>query len=160
MLQAGVVPCQDAPVDAGTAWGIIGLIGVIAGIAATIYFSRPSKPKVKVEVANAFAAYDTKLGDWCVSVEAINSGGSAVTIAGFGFEFPNRGNLVPIRTEPGSMQPPHRLEPHAGATFLMQAEGILAECAQRGIHPSELKSWVRLQTGRIVYGSPPPIEPG
>lgn len=114
---------------------------------------------MKVEVANAFAAYDTKLGEWCVSVEAINCGGSAVTIAGFGFEFPTKGNLVPIRTEPGSTPLPHRLEPHASATFLMQAEGILAECDQRDIHPSELKSWVRLQTGKTVYGSPRPIEP-
>ena len=151
-----MAPCHDALVDAGTAWGIV---GVVAGIGATIYFSRPSKPKVKVEVANAFAAYDTTLGDWCVSVEAINSGGSAVTVAGFGFELPNKGNIVPVRTEPGSMPLPHRLEPHASATFLMQAEGILAECARRGTHPSKLKSWVRLQTGRTVYGSAPPIEP-
>ncbi|MDT9594872.1 hypothetical protein RDV89_17420 [Nocardioides zeae] len=137
----------------------MGIAGAVAGIGATIYFSRPSKPKVQVEVANAFAAYDTRLGDWCVSVEAINRGGSAVTIAGFGFEFPNQGNLVPIRTEPGSTPLPHRLEPHASATFLMQAEGILAECAQRGVHPSRMRSWVRLQTGRTVYGAGPPIEP-
>lgn len=54
------------PVDAGTAWGVVEIIGVFAGIGATIRSSRPSNPKVKIEVANAFAAYDTKLGDWCV----------------------------------------------------------------------------------------------
>lgn len=64
-----------------------------------------------------------------MSVEAINFGGSAVTISGFGFEFPTKGNLIPIRAEPGSTPLPHRLVPHSSATFLMQAEGIFAECA-------------------------------
>jgi hypothetical protein len=112
------------------------------------------------EVANAFAAYDTHLGDWCASIEAINSGGSAVTLSGFGYQFPDGANLVSRAPEPGSTPLPHRLEPHTSATFMMGAEDILGECARRGIHPSDLKSWVQLQTGKTIFGAAPPIEPG
>lgn len=116
------------------------------------------QPKVRIEVANAWASYDTHRGDWCASINAINSGSAAVTLAGFGYRFPDGGNLISTRSEPGSALLPHRLEPHVNATFLMSAEGILHECSQRGVDPSALKSWVRLQTGKIIFGPPPPIE--
>ena len=144
--------------DASMLWTFIGVgLGVI-GIAVTVWLSRPAKPKVKLEVANAWAAYDEHLGEWCASVEAINTGGVAVTLSGFGYRFPNGANLVPIAQEPGSTPLPHRLEPHTSATFLMQAEGILQECAARGVTPSQLKSWVRLQTGKTIDGAAPPIK--
>lgn len=40
-----MAPCQDALVDAGTAWGVVGIVGVIAGIGATIYSLDPPNPR-------------------------------------------------------------------------------------------------------------------
>jgi len=141
-------------------WTLIGVVLGVIGIGVTVWLSWPAKPKVRVEVANAWASYDTHLGDWCASIDAINFGGAAVTLAGFGYRLPDGGNLISTRQEPGSTRLPHRLEPRSNATFLMSAEGILHECAQRGVDPSALKSWVRLQTGKTVFGPPPPIEAG
>jgi len=139
-------------------WTFVGVALGVGGIAVTVWLSRPAKPKVTVEVANAWAAYDTHLGDWCASIEAINSGGAAVTLSGFGYRFPDGSNLVARAPEPGSTRLPHRLDPQANATLLMRAEDILRECAQRGVDPSDAKSWVKLQTGKTVLGAAPPIE--
>lgn len=144
--------------DASMIWTLVGVALGVVGIGVTVWLSRPAKPKVRVEVANAWASYGDHLGDWCVSIEAISTGGAAVTLAGFGFRFPGGGNLIATESEPGSTRLPHRLEPHSNATFLMSAEGILHQCAQRGVAPSALKSWVRLQTGKTIFGPPPPIE--
>lgn len=141
-------------------WTLAGIALGIGGIAVTILLSRPAKPKIQIEVANAWATFDSHLGDWCASIDAINTGGAAVTLAAFGYRLPDGGNLISTRYEPGSTRLPHRLEPHSNATFLMAAEGILHECELRGVDPASLKSWVRLQTGKTVFGPPPPIEGG
>lgn len=146
--------------DASTVWTLIGLGLGVAGIAVTVALSRPSRPKLRIEVANAWVSFGTHLGEWCASIEVINTGGTAVTLSGFGYKFPNGANLVPIAAEPGSTPLPHRLEPHTSATFLMQAEGILSECSHRGVDPSNLRSWVSTQTGKKVFGAAPPIEAG
>lgn len=143
--------------NASMFWTLVGVALAVIGIGVTVWLSRPAKPRVRIEVANAWASYGTHLGDWCASIEAINSG-AAVTLSSVGYRFPDGANLISTAPEPGSTRLPHRLEPHSNATFLMPAEDILAQCAQRGVDPSALKSWVKLQTGKKVFGPPPPIE--
>lgn len=143
--------------DLSMFWTLAGVGLGVLGIGVTIWLSRAGKPKVRVEVANAWLANDIQVGEWCVSIEAINSGGAPVTLSAFGFRFPTGANLIPTTMEPGFTRLPHRLESHSNAIFMMRAQGILAQC---GVTPSALKSWVRLQTGKTVMGPPPPIEAG
>lgn len=84
----GCRPCQDPRVDASLAWTLVGVAVSVLGLGVTFVLSQPDRPKVAVEVANAFHVWGDDVGEWSVSVEAVNTGGTATTIAGWGLHFP------------------------------------------------------------------------
>lgn len=108
---------------------------------------RRSGPQVVVDASQSFPVYDHGLGDQMVAVTARNKGRAATTVMGWSLEFPNGDNLIMQRQLSWTPSLPHRLDAHSEATWFIETDEVKRECAQRGVHYTDLRAVVRLASG-------------
>jgi hypothetical protein len=142
-----------------TVWEVLAAIGAVTGVPALIWQIyaqihtwRASAPNIHVTVANALPVGPTGVGGHHFSLTAVNHGGALTTINMWGLRLPNEGDLVLIQQLPFSDRLPAPVAPQASVTFYIEAQDVFDRCAQQGVKASQLRPWVRLATGREVFG--------
>lgn len=133
---------------------VLSILGVVlAGLSLAwqVWTWRGSGPRVVVKSHNVFPTFGSRMGDWHVSVEAINRGRAPATIQGWGFELPDGSDFVDLRPPQWATPLPHRLEQSAAASWVMNAAELKHASSGRGIKAGQLRRWVRLADGVKVY---------
>ena len=142
-----------------TVWDALAAIGAATGVPALIWQIyaqihtwRTAAPDIRVTVANALPVALTGVGSHHFSVTAVNHGGTLATITAWGFRLPNKVDFVLLQQLPFSDRLPAAVAPQASVTFYIEARDVFERCAQQRVKPSWLRPWVRLATGREVFG--------
>jgi hypothetical protein len=111
---------------------------------------RRSGPRVAVDASQSLPMYDHGAGNWMVAITARNTGRAATTVTGWSLEFPTGDKLVMTNQLPWTPSLPHRLEAHSDATWFIDTDEVKQECAQRGVHYTDLRAVVSLASGEKV----------
>lgn len=138
----------------GLAVATVGALTGIVSLAWQMSTRRRGADRVTVSIANSvLVGVDDRGSGVLVCVEAINSGGMAVGLTGWGFQLSNgRGGF----TIPNPMYPstplPHMLAPGTNAQFFVPAEGLGEQIKHNpGLSPRDLRAFVQLATGKKVF---------
>lgn len=135
---------------------VVATIGALTGIVALVWqiITRTrGAHRVTVSVANSVLLGPGSPDGVIITVEAINSGASAVQITGWGFELPNKGGgivaTIPMRQ---SAALPHMLLPGTNVDFFMPATQLGHALREQGLSSADyIRAYVKLATGEKVF---------
>jgi hypothetical protein len=122
---------------------IVGVVLAVASLGWQAWTWRRSGPRVVVTTANAFPVYSGRTGEWHIAVKATNTGRSPITIDGWGFELPDKSDIVLTQPVPWLPQLPHRLDSYTEASWMMDGADFRSTCARRSVSVADARPWVR-----------------
>jgi hypothetical protein len=147
--------------DALAAWslviGIIALVVSIVAIGVSVELWRRTGPQVKVRYGHSYPVFEGRPSpEHHLSVTAANTGRSATTVQGWGFQIDGTDATV-VTLQPEMWQPrlPYRLEPHASVSWHMKVSELQQSLASTGRVGATIRAIVYLETGEKVLASTP-----
>jgi hypothetical protein len=129
---------------------IIAIVMSAASLGWQVITWQKGGPVVDVTVSTSMPTYGDRVGDPHVTVTAMNTGRSPVTVNGWGLRCPDGQNMVMINNLAWSTPLPHRLEPAADGKWHIVTEDVRKQCEARGIRYQDLVAYVNLADGRTV----------
>jgi len=105
---------------------------------------------VEVTATTSFPTYGARLGDPHVTVTALNTGKSPVTVSRWGLRFPDGQVIVLINDLPWSAPLPHRLDHSADGKWYIPTEDVKKQSKTHGVRYQDLTAYVELADGRTI----------
>ena len=138
-------------------FAVIGALGTVGALGWRVYTWRHERmPHVEVTISNAFPTYgpnNEHVGEWCLSVTAINRGEHPVHVTSAGFFLPDgKESSLVIVQPPYPDALPRTVEPRdSGQTWVERAA-----VESRGVKVVDqpLTGWVRLSTRERFESKP------
>ncbi len=164
-LLSTVITAATGSGQAGiSGWDVLAAIGAFCGVPALgwqiysqLHTWRAAAPDIRVKVASAVpVSLPTGAGGHYFRVAAANHGGSLAIINTWGFRLPTGSDLVLMRQLPFSDQLPATVQPQSAVAFYIEARDVLERCREQGVKANQLRPWVRLATGREIFGKTVP----
>jgi hypothetical protein len=136
---------------------VLAAVASVAAVAVAIWTHKQQGSRIECRWTNAFPVWDGHMGEWHISVEAVNLGRSAATISGWGFVTldlrgkPTNSRIVSM-VPPPAWQPqlPLRLDGESSGSWLMHVDELKATLLQHGSPTTRIKAYVQTGTGRMV----------
>ncbi|MGA5472537.1 hypothetical protein ACPCUK_27660 [Streptomyces arboris] len=112
-----------------------------------------SGPVIKVKGHSSIAVVDGNAGEVHLSVTAVNRGRAPATVTGWGLRLPNGSSVVPQSAQlPGTNPLPHRLEPHAEASWHVPQTAVEEACRTHHVELSQVRPFVDVSGRGQVLG--------
>jgi hypothetical protein len=139
----------------GLVVAVVGALTGIGSLAWQIITRRRGAHNVRLEISTALIAnFDGTVSDWQVCFAPTNIGAAPVEVSGWGLEMPKkRGTLVQTRQVAASATLPHLLGPGTSINLFWPQDHVRLALTTHAadLNASDLRAFVRLGTGEIVY---------